>query len=93
MKNRMYTLIAVCLAAFVSGCATTPKLTQEQILAENPEIARLDKELNDARALGADYLAPEGYELAASQFDRAVSEASSGRKDTGITWLWFAHSG
>jgi outer membrane protein OmpA-like peptidoglycan-associated protein len=82
MKNRMYTLIAVCLAAFVSGCATTPKLTQEQILAENPEIARLDKELNDARALGADYLAPEGYELAASQFDRAVSEASSGRKDT-----------
>jgi len=81
MKNLVHISISLFLAVFLAACATTPKLSQEEVLSQNQQIASLDKALKDARAQGADYLAPEGYKAAASQLDRAMSEAASGRSD------------
>jgi outer membrane protein OmpA-like peptidoglycan-associated protein len=82
MKNLLYTSISLFIAVFIAACASQPKLSQEQILSQNQQIASLDKALKDAHAQGADYLAPDGYETAAAQLDRAMTEAASGRSDT-----------
>ncbi|MGB5299656.1 MAG: hypothetical protein WBN48_13105, partial [Thiogranum sp.] len=81
----MYTSIGVFLVVLITACASTPKLSQEQVLSQNQQIASLDKGLKDARAQGADYLAPEGYKAAVAQLDRALSEAASGRSDAANT--------
>jgi OOP family OmpA-OmpF porin len=82
MKNLLHTSISLFIAVFIAACASQPKLSQEQILSQNQQIASLDKALKDAHAQGADYLAPDGYEAAAGQLDRAMTEAASGRSDT-----------
>lgn len=82
MKNLLHISISLLLAVFIAACASTPKLSQEQVLSQNQQIASLDKALKDAHAQGADYLAPDGYEAAAAQLDRAMTEAASGRSDT-----------
>lgn len=82
MRNLIHTSISLFLAVFIAACATTPKLSQEEILSQNAKIANLDKGLKDARAQGADYLAPEGYKAATAQLDLALSEAASGRTDS-----------
>ncbi len=67
--------------AILAGCATGPKLTQEQILAQNEQVAKLDKGLRDAAAQGVDNLAPDGYSSAQSQLDKALKEAEADRAD------------
>lgn len=81
MRNLIHASISLFFAMFIVACVSTPKLSQEEILSQNEKIAKLDKGLNDARAQGADYLAPEGYKSAAAQLDFALSEAASGRTD------------
>jgi outer membrane protein OmpA-like peptidoglycan-associated protein len=63
----------------LAGCATGPKLTQEQILAQNEQIAKLDKSLKDATAQGVNNLAPDGYDSARAQLDTALAEAAADR--------------
>jgi outer membrane protein OmpA-like peptidoglycan-associated protein len=67
------------LTAILAGCATGPKLTQEQILAQNEQIAKLDNALGDALAQGVDNLAPDGYASARAQLDMALAEAKADR--------------
>lgn len=81
-RNLFHLSIGMFLVVFITACVSTPKLSQEQILSQNEQIAKLDKALNDARAQGADYLAPEGYAAAAAQLGQAISEAASGRSET-----------
>ena len=81
MKNLTHTTISLFLVALIAACASTPRLSQEQVLSQNQQIASLDKALKDAHAQGADYLAPEGYKASAAQLDRAITEAASGRND------------
>jgi outer membrane protein OmpA-like peptidoglycan-associated protein/uncharacterized protein len=70
------------LAATLAGCATGPKLSQEQILAQNEQIAKLDTGLKDAAAQGVDNLAPDGYRSARAQLDKALAEAEADRAAT-----------
>lgn len=70
------------LTTILAGCATGPKLTQEQILAQNEQIAKLDKSLKDAAAQGVDNLAPAGYGSAQAQLDEALAEAEADRAAT-----------
>jgi len=67
------------VVAILAGCATAPKLTQEQILAQYEQIAKLDKGLKDAAAQGVDNLAPDGYSTARTQLDKALAEAEADR--------------
>jgi outer membrane protein OmpA-like peptidoglycan-associated protein len=74
--------VTLFLTAVLAGCATGPKLSQEQILAQNEQIAKLDKGLKDAAAQGVDNLAPDGYRSARAQLDKALAEAGADRPDT-----------
>lgn len=65
--------------AILAGCASAPKLTQEQILAQHEQIAKLDKGLKDAAAQGVDNLAPDGYADARAKLEKALAEAEADR--------------
>ncbi len=73
------------LALLLTGCATAPKLTQEQILDQYAQIAKLDKALQNAAAQGVDNLAPDGYRAARTQLDKALAEARANREATANT--------
>ncbi len=59
----------------LAGCASQPKMTQEQILNQYQQVDKLDTALQKARKEGAELLAPESYAKAKSSLDRAMSEA------------------
>src|SRR5210317_811071 len=79
--KHVHIFLTLILSIFVAACASAPKLSQEQVLSQNEAIAQLDKALKDARAQGADYLAPEGYSMAAAKLDQAMSSAAGGHTD------------
>ncbi len=85
VKSFIQTSISFLAAVFIVACASAPKLSQEEILADNQQIASLDSGLKKAREQGADYLAPEGYKTAASYLDRAMAEAAGGRDEAANT--------
>jgi outer membrane protein OmpA-like peptidoglycan-associated protein len=83
MKSRSYIIYPLIAAvAFLAGCATGPKLTQEQILGEYEQVAKLDKGLKDALAQDVDNLSPSNYETAKQQLNEAISEAKADRPGT-----------
>jgi outer membrane protein OmpA-like peptidoglycan-associated protein len=75
---RLFCLSLLCGVA-LAGCATAPKLTQEQIFEQHPQIAELDKGLKDAAAQHVDNLAPESYGAARAKLDKALAEAEADR--------------
>jgi OOP family OmpA-OmpF porin len=81
MSNWRRWFFPLLFAVAVHGCATGPKLTQEQVLERYDQIARLDESLRDAAAQGVDDLAPDGFRAAQAQRDKALSEAAAGRTD------------
>ncbi len=81
LKNPVRISTALFIAVLLTACASTPKLSNEQILERNERIAQLDKAVKDARAQGADYLAPDGYETVSRYLDQAIEEAASGRAE------------
>lgn len=82
MTSKRVVWLPLLLLTLLAGCASTPKLTQDEILAQYDQIAALDKGLKDAAAQGVDYLAPEGYSSAQAQLQDALSEAHAGRSAT-----------
>jgi len=82
MKTSSYIYFPLLIAVILAGCATGPKLTQEQILGQYEQIAKLDKALKDAAAQGVDKLAPDGYRAAKQQLEEAVGEARADRPGT-----------
>ncbi len=81
MKIRVHIWL-LFLTAILAGCATGPKLTQNDIFGQYEQIAQLDRELKDATAQDVDNLAPDGYSAARAQFDEAVAEAKADRAVT-----------
>ena len=81
MKIRCSMYFSLFIAALLAGCATAPTLTQEQVLAQYEQIAKLNKDLRDAAAQDVDDLAPEGYRAAKQLYEEAVAEAQAGRSD------------
>jgi OmpA-OmpF porin, OOP family len=73
-------LVAVLIT--MVGCASTqPKLTQEEIKSQYPQVASLNSEVKDARAAGSEYLAPESYAAAVKSLDSAMDAAHDNKKD------------
>lgn len=82
MKTNNYIYFPLLIAVILAGCATGPTLTQEQILGQYEQLAKLDKALKDAAAQGVDTLAPDGYRAAKQQLEEAVGEARADRPGT-----------
>jgi outer membrane protein OmpA-like peptidoglycan-associated protein len=82
MKTRSYIHLLLLIAGILAGCATGPTLTQQQILEQYEQVAKLDKGLKDAAAQGVGNLAPDGYRAAKQQLEEAVAEARADRPGT-----------
>jgi len=73
-------LVAALIA--LGGCASSqPKLTQEQVMDQYPEVAKLDAEVKDAKAKGSEYLAPESYATALESLNDAMNAAYNNKTD------------
>ncbi len=70
--------IGLALAlALMGGCASQPKLTQDQIMSQFPQVASLDAALKSARTKGSEMLAPESYASANKSLKAAMDAAEN----------------
>ena len=73
-------LVAALIA--MGGCASSqPKLTQEQVLDQYPQVASLSSEVKNAKAKGSEFLAPESYATALKSLESAMDAAYNNKKD------------
>jgi len=73
-------LIAALIA--LGGCASSqPKLTQEEVMSQYPQVASLNTEVKDAQAKGSEYLSPESYDTARKSLESAMNAAHNNKKD------------
>jgi outer membrane protein OmpA-like peptidoglycan-associated protein len=77
MSLRSIVFCLLFISSLIGGCATTPKLTQEQALAQSVQLTDLESRLNSAASDGIDYLSPEYFKKAQSQYDAALKMAMS----------------
>lgn len=66
---------------FISACASTPQLSQQDVLQQNKTIAELDTSLASARKQDAEYLAPAGFKQASSLLEQAITAAQDNNID------------
>ena len=77
-------LVAALIA--LAGCASSqPKLTQEEVMSQYPQVASLNTEVKDAQAKGSEYLAPESYDTARKSLESAMNAAHNNKKDDATT--------
>ena len=77
-----YCLSLIVAFVVLGGCASSqPKLTQEQVLSEYPEISSLVTEVKNAKAKGSEYLAPESYTTASKSLESATNAAYNNKSD------------
>lgn len=78
----LYGLSLVAALIAMAGCASSqPKLTQEQVLDQYPQVASLNSEVKNAKAKGSEYLAPESYATAQKSLNSAMNSAYNDKKD------------
>ena len=78
----LFGLSLVAALITMGGCATSqPKLSQEQVLSQYPEVASLNTDVKDAQAKGSEYLAPTSYATARKSLDNAMNAAHNNEKD------------
>lgn len=78
LTTSLYGLGLAAAMAIMGGCASQPKMTQDQIMSEYPQLSRLDAELSQARGKNAELLAPETYARANDALVSAIDAAESG---------------
>jgi OOP family OmpA-OmpF porin len=71
-------LIIAFAVIIIGGCASQPKLTQDQIMSQYPQVASLESSLKQARTKGSELLAPQSYAEANSSLETAMAAAESG---------------
>jgi len=81
MRPLRNTTILILATALAAACATTPRLTRDQVLEATPELGQLAQGLVVADHNEVDLLAPASYEAAKATFERAVSAAQGHRAD------------
>ena len=78
----LYGISLVVALITMGGCASSqPKLTQEEVISQYPQVASLNTEVKDAREKGSEYLAPESYETASKSLENAMNAAHNNKKD------------
>ena len=78
----LFGLSLVAALITMGGCASSqPKLTQEEVLSQYPQVASLNTEVKDAKAKGSEYLAPESYDTARKSLESAMKAANNNNKD------------
>lgn len=82
IKRGLIGLSLVAALIALGGCASSqPKLTQEEVMSQYPQVASLNTEVKDAQAKGSEYLAPESYDTARKSLESAMNAAHNNKKD------------
>ncbi len=76
-KTGLYGIGLALALALMGGCASQPKLTQDQIMSQFPQVASLDAALKSARTKGSEMLAPESYASANKSLETAIEAAEN----------------
>lgn len=71
--------VLVILLSILSGCATTTRLSRNDVLQRYDEIVALQTHLQQAETNGIDYLAPTGYSKSQSLLDQAIEAGQAQR--------------
>lgn len=80
ISNGLKGLSMALVVSVMVGCASQPKLTQDQIMNQYPQVQRLEAALKEARSKGAELLAPQSYSSAINSLMSAMNEAESNNK-------------
>ncbi|MBT8128821.1 MAG: OmpA family protein [Gammaproteobacteria bacterium] len=79
----LFGFILLATPIFMGGCASSqPKLTQEEILTQYPQVSSLNSAVTDSRAKGAELLAPQSYNKAIDSLESAMKAAYKGQTDS-----------
>lgn len=70
--------MAIAGALLLSACASNPQLSHQDVLRQYNAIAQLDANITNSRKMGADYLAPEGFQDVEEKLQQAISSAQNG---------------
>lgn len=82
ITTSLFGFILLTTLILMGGCASSqPKLTQEEILTQYPQISSLNSAVTDSRAKGAELLAPESYKKAIDSLESAMKAAYKGKTD------------
>jgi len=86
--NRLSPLITALLAVLImlSACSSTPRLSMEQLRVQYPQLAKLEQELDEARAKGKDLLAPESYQVALDAYIKGYTAAQQNQSDLAVKY-------
>ena len=76
-----YQYITYTVLIFISACATSPQLSRQDIFEQHTSVAQLDKQLTSSQKLGAEMLAPKGYDRVDKYLEQAVAAAQDGDKN------------
>jgi OOP family OmpA-OmpF porin len=79
MKTTHKLIAVFALGLGLYGCATSPKLSQEQIQQQYQPIAQLKQAVQTAQHNNVDLLAPEGYATAEGRLSDAFTAAQKGQ--------------
>ncbi|MCK4675572.1 MAG: OmpA family protein [Gammaproteobacteria bacterium] len=67
----------------LAGCASSqPKLTQEQILDQYPQVVKLDSAVKKSKSEGAALFAPDGYDKITDALESAMDAAHNNKKES-----------
>lgn len=72
-------------ATTLTGCASQPKMTHEQVLSQYQQVDALESGLQKAREKDAELLAPESYANASSSLTRAMTAAQNDKSEAAKT--------
>jgi len=82
ITNGLFGLSLIMAVTIMAGCASSqPKLTQDEILAQYPMVANLDRSVNRARSKGSELLAPDSFNKALESLENAMSAAQNNKAD------------
>jgi len=81
MTTRIIRLNLLAVILILGGCASSqPKLTQEQVMDQYPEVSQLDSAIKNSKSKGSKLYAPESYKRANDSLKSAMDAAHDNNK-------------
>lgn len=82
MRTRMVRLCLLATTIILGSCASSqPKLTQQQVLDQYPQIAQLNSAFKNSKSKGAELFAPESYNSVSDSLESAMNAAHNNKQE------------
>ncbi len=82
ITTRMFRLNLAAAIIVLGGCASSgPKLTQEQVLDQYPQVSQLDSAVKNSKSKGAELFAPDSYTRVSDSLVSAMDAAHNNKQE------------